>query len=126
MAMTPEEKFILDLQGYIVIKDVLTDAELAELNEVAVSKFPLRRPGQRQARGDHQHLGAGVHEPDRPPEDRPISSRAHRAQVQDRPRLLHLYEQGQLAGRTARRTSLWRRPLVLVQGTGSCATACAW
>ena len=40
MAMTPEEKFILDLQGYLVIKNVLTDAELAELNEVAGSKFP--------------------------------------------------------------------------------------
>ena len=47
MAMTPEEKFILDLQGYLVIKNVLTDAELAELNEVAGSKFSLRRPGQR-------------------------------------------------------------------------------
>ena len=44
MAMTPEEKFVFDLQGYIVIKNVLTDAELAELNEVADSKFPYADP----------------------------------------------------------------------------------
>jgi hypothetical protein len=44
MAMTPEEKFIFDLQGYLVIKNVLTDAELAELNEVAGSKFPYAGP----------------------------------------------------------------------------------
>jgi ectoine hydroxylase-related dioxygenase (phytanoyl-CoA dioxygenase family) len=30
--MTPEEKFLFDLQGYLVIKNVLTPAEVAELN----------------------------------------------------------------------------------------------
>ena len=44
MAMTPEEKFMLDLQGYLVIKNVLTDAELAELNEIADSKYPYAGP----------------------------------------------------------------------------------
>ena len=44
MAMTEEEKFVFDLQGYIVIKDVLTDAEIAELNEVAGTKFPYADP----------------------------------------------------------------------------------
>ena len=29
--MTPEEKFLFDLQGYLVIKNVLTPEEVAEL-----------------------------------------------------------------------------------------------
>ena len=44
MAMTEEEKFVFDLQGYIVIKNVLTDAEIAELNDVAGTKFPYADP----------------------------------------------------------------------------------
>jgi hypothetical protein len=32
--MTEEEKFMVDLQGYLVIKDVLTPNEVAELNEI--------------------------------------------------------------------------------------------
>lgn len=32
--MTDEEKFIVDLQGYLVIKDVLTSDEVAEMNEI--------------------------------------------------------------------------------------------
>jgi hypothetical protein len=32
--MTDEEKFIVDLQGYLVIKDVLTPDEIAEMNEI--------------------------------------------------------------------------------------------
>ena len=47
MAMTEEEKFAFDLQGYLVIKDVLTDAEIAELNRGRRYEVPLRRPGQR-------------------------------------------------------------------------------
>lgn len=42
--MTPEEKFLFDLQGYLVIKNVLTPAEVAELNAIADEKFP-RAPG---------------------------------------------------------------------------------
>jgi len=38
--MTPEEKFLFDLHGYIVIRDVLTAAEVAELNALADLKFP--------------------------------------------------------------------------------------
>lgn len=51
-AMTPEEKFLFDLQGYLVIKNVLAPAEVAELNAIADVKFP--RPegatGQRNSR----------------------------------------------------------------------------
>ena len=32
--MTDEEKFAVDLQGYLVIKDVLTDDEVAEMNAI--------------------------------------------------------------------------------------------
>jgi hypothetical protein len=38
--MTPEEKFLFDLQGYLVIKSVLTPAEVAALNAIADEKFP--------------------------------------------------------------------------------------
>ncbi len=37
--MTPEEKFIFDIEGYIVIKNVLTPAEVAALNELADQSF---------------------------------------------------------------------------------------
>jgi hypothetical protein len=42
--MTPEEKFLVDLQGYLVIKNVLTPDEVAELNAIADERFP-RPPG---------------------------------------------------------------------------------
>ena len=38
--MTPEEKFIFDLQGYIVIKNVLSDEEIDNLNAIADREFP--------------------------------------------------------------------------------------
>ena len=44
--MTPEEKFLVDLQGYLVIKNVLTPAEVAALNAIADEKSP-RPPGGR-------------------------------------------------------------------------------
>ena len=40
MPITDEEKFLFDLQGYLVIKDVLTEDEVSELNEIADEKFP--------------------------------------------------------------------------------------
>ena len=40
MAITDEEKFMFDLEGYLGIKDVLTDDEVAELNGIADKKFP--------------------------------------------------------------------------------------
>lgn len=42
--LTPEEKFLFDLHGYLIIKNVLTPAEVAELNRIADEKFP-RPPG---------------------------------------------------------------------------------
>jgi len=36
--MTPEEKFLFDLNGYLVIKNVLTPQELSELNSIADEK----------------------------------------------------------------------------------------
>ena len=41
--MTPEEKFIFDLDGYIVIKDVLTPEEVAELNAITDEKQGLAK-----------------------------------------------------------------------------------
>ena len=49
--MNIEEKFVFDLEGYIVIKGVLSPDEVAELNDLAVS-FGLRAtltPGQSPA-----------------------------------------------------------------------------
>ena len=41
--MTPEEKFMFDLEGYIVIKNVLTPAEVAELNALADQIFTAKK-----------------------------------------------------------------------------------
>lgn len=38
--MTPEEKFMFDLEGYLVIKNVLSSEELKTLNEVVDREFP--------------------------------------------------------------------------------------
>ena len=38
--MTPEEKFMFDLEGYLVIKDVLSQEELDTLNAIADREFP--------------------------------------------------------------------------------------
>lgn len=46
--MTPEEKFLFDLQGYLVIKNVLTQEEVAELNRIADEKFPRVSGSDRQ------------------------------------------------------------------------------
>ena len=43
--MTPEERFLFDLQGYLVIKGVLSPAEVAELNAVADEQF-APKPGE--------------------------------------------------------------------------------
>lgn len=48
--MTPEEKFLFDLQGYLVIKNVLTADEVAELNALADENFP-RVEGKPDRRG---------------------------------------------------------------------------
>ena len=51
--MTPEEKFIFDLEGYLVVKGVLDSGEVDEINDLADSVWPggysetgLRRTGQ--------------------------------------------------------------------------------
>ena len=38
--ITAEDKFVFDLQGYIIIKNVLTSEEIAEINEVCDRIFP--------------------------------------------------------------------------------------
>jgi len=38
--VTPEEKFTFDLEGYLVIKDVLSREELDHLNAIADREFP--------------------------------------------------------------------------------------
>lgn len=43
--MTGEEKFLFDLHGYLVVKNVLSDDELRELNRVADENHPPREPG---------------------------------------------------------------------------------
>ena len=40
MGMTAEEKFLFDLQGYIVVKGVLSEEELVELNTLFDQKVP--------------------------------------------------------------------------------------
>ncbi len=38
--MTAEEKFVFDLQGYLIIENVLTPAEVEELNQISDRVFP--------------------------------------------------------------------------------------
>lgn len=38
--MTPEEKFTFDLEGYLVVKNVLSQAEIDALNAIADREFP--------------------------------------------------------------------------------------
>lgn len=49
--MTPEEKFLFDLQGYLVIKNVLTLEQVAELNAIADEKFPRTEEEARMQHG---------------------------------------------------------------------------
>jgi len=44
--MTPEEKFVFDLEGYLVIKRVLSDAEVAALNSIADRNAPALSEGR--------------------------------------------------------------------------------
>ncbi|MDP6114868.1 MAG: phytanoyl-CoA dioxygenase family protein [Planctomycetota bacterium] len=39
--MTSEEKFLVDLQGYLIIKNVLTPDEVSTLNEIMDERFPV-------------------------------------------------------------------------------------
>jgi hypothetical protein len=48
--MTPEEQFMFDLEGYLIIKQVLTPAELAALNALAEQKFPAAPDSPRDRR----------------------------------------------------------------------------
>lgn len=48
--MTPEEKFIFDIEGYLVIKNVLTPSEVAELNAIADKAFPAPTDGTKARR----------------------------------------------------------------------------
>lgn len=56
--MTPEEKFLVDLHGYLVIKNVLTPDEVAELNALADEKFPYseEKKGRQSSRMLHWGL----------------------------------------------------------------------
>ena len=44
MAITEEERFVFDVQGYLVIKNVLAREDVAELNKIADEKFPYAGP----------------------------------------------------------------------------------
>ena len=46
--MTVEEKFVFDLEGYIVIKNVLTAAEIAELNDLTDRNFKTYPYGEEE------------------------------------------------------------------------------
>lgn len=48
--MTSEEKFLFDLEGYLVIKQVLSAAEVAALNTIAERRGPALSDGQRYGR----------------------------------------------------------------------------
>ncbi len=49
--MTPEEKFQFDLQGYLVVKDVLSARELEELSSEADRRYPDSNPKNKYTDG---------------------------------------------------------------------------
>ena len=59
--MNPEEKFLFDLQGYLVLKNVLSEAERAELNAIFDAKLSAMPAGRHAERvsiwgGPYQNL----------------------------------------------------------------------
>jgi len=48
--MTPEEQFLFDVEGYLVIKNVLTPSEVAELSAIADQAFPAPNDGTKARR----------------------------------------------------------------------------
>ena len=58
--MTPEEKFIFDLEGYIVIKNVLTATEVAALNELADERFTEKKELADRRTGSVSRWGAAA------------------------------------------------------------------
>lgn len=56
--MTPEEKFIFDLEGYIVIKNVLTPGEVAALNALADLRFTEKKEMADRRTGPVSRWGA--------------------------------------------------------------------
>ena len=44
--MTSEERFVFDLEGYLIIKNALSDAEVDALNTLADASFPGRDPAR--------------------------------------------------------------------------------
>ena len=54
--MTGEEKFSFDLEGYLIIKNVLSADEVTEMNEIADRAFPPEDDGtsyRRSSRVSH-------------------------------------------------------------------------
>ena len=51
--MTTEERFQFDLQGYLVVREVLTPGEVAELNELADEAWPGEHDGTGLRRASH-------------------------------------------------------------------------
>ena len=49
MGITDEDRFLFDLQGYLVIRNALNPSEVAELNAIADRKYPVTEP----TNGDH-------------------------------------------------------------------------
>ena len=56
--MTPEEKFMFDLEGYIVIKNVLTPAEVTALNALADQRFTEKKEQADRRTGPVSRWGA--------------------------------------------------------------------
>ena len=55
--MTSEEKFMFDLEGYLVVKNVLTPREVADMNATADEVFPSNydETGARGVSGPRPH-----------------------------------------------------------------------
>ena len=91
--MTGEEKFSFDLEGYLIIKNVLSADEVAEMNEIADRAFPPEGDGTSYRRSSRvSHWGEPFRKLIDHPKSAALSNRVNGSQGSTRSRLLHLHD----------------------------------
>ena len=90
--MLPEEKFMFDLEGYLVVRGVLSPAEVSHLNALADEVWPGEY-GDKGMRSTSpvSRWGHGFPQPDRPSKTGSLPVGALGTEVPLGPRLQHFY-----------------------------------
>ena len=109
-APTSEEKFIFDLEGYLVVKNVLSSEEVDKLNAIADQKMAQveNKDGFRNV-GKPSSWAPPLQNLMDHPRIMPLSARISGLQGAHRSRLLHLYAKRRPAWSAARWRQRFRR-----------------